>query len=112
MNMNKTKDLISARIRELEERMDAVEVSLQHLAVADAPPEHLTAHLFCWEHQLPDDALTLVRLIRVAGRFSHEMGVPIGYQNEPDLAGEGLTFRRDVLQRAAEELELIPSTVN
>lgn len=112
MNIKVTKDPVATRLRVLEERMAAVEASLQNIGLDDAPPEHLTTHLFCWESQLPDDALTLIQLIRVAGRFSHEVGAPIGYQNEPDLAGEGLTFRRDVLQRAAEELELIPSTPN
>ena len=102
---------LTRRIGALEQRLDAAEELLDLVAdatdtIAEEVP-HITVLMFLWENGLPDDSGMALALIRLAGRYSHESGIPIGYQNEPDLAGEGLTFRRDLFQRAAEELGYI-----
>jgi hypothetical protein len=103
---------VPSRLELIEHRLGRLENELTSLRKAQEEIPYLTAHIFCWEHSLPDDSTTLIKLIRLAGRYSHESAAAIGYQNNPDFGGEGLTFRRDVLEEAARELELLPPTPN
>ena len=89
---------LNLRHTAIEQRLAELEAVLR-----PEPTDYLTAHGFAWEQGLPD--ASILPLIRLAGRFSHESGTPIGYQYDPDLVGEGLTFRRDLLMRAAQLLE-------
>lgn len=73
--------------------------------------EHVTALGYCWCHGLPCDAVTLVALQRVAARICAKKGVPMGYEDNPDFSGEGITFRHDILHLAARELELEPESI-
>jgi hypothetical protein len=87
-------------------RMDHIADMAGEVHGACVEPPHVKATGFCWERGLPEDALTLVALQRVAARLSAQRGIPMGYENEPESTGEGITFREDVLLQAARELGL------